>query len=193
VFKKGDYMEIDVSKLKHEFLNLNHLISEYEDIYLFIHENISSLSFSWNDANSLKFIDKNNDLKNKINLLVTQLKDLSNSYQYVCEVYSKIGNKIYFNFDGEDLIRQKFTLIIDKYNKIINDIETLKASNISLINNTNILLQLEQFKKNKDTLELKYKDFLNILEDIRTSEREINRLLSEIDIKNIMINNVGER
>lgn len=161
-------MNINVKNIEAELQCLNNLIEDYEDIYLNLYNEISSVSFFWQDKNEVKFIDNINVDKQKIRTTIEELISIREIYSCLVTNYQKIGNSIRCNLSAKNIVISRLDTYISKLNNTIlayNSLDFSFCTSIApLINNQkNILIQqLKKAKKLKQSFQQKFNEIEKI-------------------------------
>lgn len=175
-------MNINVKNIEAELQCLNNLIEDYEDIYLNLYNEISSVSFFWQDKNEVRFIDNINADKQKIRTTIEELISISEIYSYLVTSYQKIGNSIRCNLSAKNGVISRLDTYILKLDNIILVYSSLDLSFCTSIaqqinNQKNILIhQLKKAQKIKQSLQQKFNEIEKI-------EKVINLKISKIKLE----------
>lgn len=182
-------MEIDIIKLKDELVKIKKSIDDYEYTYINLYNLFSSSSFFWNDQNANSFFESIKKEKLENNIYIFEIKKLYECYNYIVNKYEYIGNKIKVDFKNSDKIINKLEKCSNKLSEIINLYNNL---NIPIYNSmySTIIIEQNKLKKNKVNIDLLITDIKNKLNYISELEKKISLMLSKIDIRLIIENEV---
>ena len=184
-------MEIKISNIYNNYVNLSCLIEEYEHNYLNMYNCLLETQNCWNSNKSIKFIKHIEDEKNKIKISCDELQDVKNIYEFILSKYSKFGNKIFFDKNNFSKVLTCFDICINLAEKILK-----KYYNLNLIGYSYeidlIREQIELLKINIDKVKELKQNFEKNGNDIIATEEKINSMLSKIKISEIEESDVSE-
>ena len=172
-------MQVNVSLLKDNLNKLNSEISEYENIYLNLY---NELNFSHSYANSNKFTmfyDAVDQEKNKVNIFIQDLNELVRIYDYIVSNYSKIGNKVNFNLDNASYVFNQITTIKNKINSIKRRVQSLYSyyEVREILNDINY--KINSIEVSIRTIENDYRRTINKISDV---EKNTANMIRKFDI-----------
>lgn len=175
-------INIDTKNLAAELAELNNLLDDYEDIYLNLYNEISSVSFFWQDKNEMRYLDEINTEKQKSKNAILELNNIKDIYNYLLTNYQEIGNNIKCNMDAKDSIISRINTYLLKLNNIIALYNSLDlsfcTSVIPMINSEKQILNNE--KKNVQRIKESLQQNFNKIETI---EKTINLKISKINLE----------
>ena len=175
-------MEIRVDSLKDTTNKLNHLIEDYEAIYLNFYNQISFATSFWNDSHSVAYFQEIERQKLKIKTTIQEMKDVKDVYTYLFQKYQNLGNKIVCYLDKQDETIHSFNQYIEKLNFIIQLYNNL---NLSFCTREARCIRSERSRliamRNKmETVRDETKKTFNTIREI---EHEVNYRISKITIE----------
>ena len=187
--KKGEYMEIKVSRLKEELNNLNNLIEDYELNYLNLYNVVNDMAYYWkDDGYGDRFFKDVETKKIDVGNTIDEIKNVKNIYKYLVSKYESIGNKIEFNLNYKTNVITYLDTCIEQCKNIINSYNSLDLSFCgeagSIRNEMNLV------RENKEKLENYKKELKKILDYIEETEKTITTKISNINIEAIEIQDV---
>ncbi len=185
--KIGDNMNINVSKIKDDSNILNKLIEEYENIYLNFYNQVSQLEYYWQSNSSKNILPNIIEKKQKIKLLVDNLKELNQLYIYMLKKYSDLGNNIVFYMEKKSKLFLKINNSIDKLKNLISLYNNLSIKNA---NNDYIINQKQKLVNCLKKINNVKKETLSILNFIEEEEKKISLQINKTNIELIKDNDI---
>ena len=184
-------MEINLKKLKKEYYLLNSFIKRYEENMLNYYGKMNYVLSEWNDKEGLLFSEHLDKEKKSVFLLIGNLKELCNIYEFIIKKYDKFGNIVKFDFDKKEVINASFDKMNNDLSNIITKFDNLDFDFSSdekkqIINQKEKLINL---KKNVFSLKNNNNKTFDMIDEI---EREINYKISKISIENIKETNISD-
>lgn len=188
--KKGEFMEIQVSRIKEELNELNNLIENYQLSYLNLYNIVNDMSHYWQDHYSELFFKDIEIRKIEIDNTISEINNIKSLYNYLVYKYENIGNNIKFNLSNKESVYSKIDNCLNQYQNIINSYNSLDLSfcgnEVSSINS-----QISRMINAKNTLSNYKEELRNIINYIEEIEREITRKISGINIEDIKDQEIG--
>ena len=175
-------MKVNVSKLKNELISFQNLLEEYEDNYLNFYQELSSVSFFWQDSHADAFFKKVNLEKIKVQTFYEELMSIYGLYKFLTERYQAIGNLIQFDLNMRDTVISKFNLCLEKMDDVVRNYQNLDLSFCQDIastikNEENVILN------NKKQLEVVFENVKNHFYEIEEIEKEVNLRIARITVE----------
>lgn len=177
-------MKINTANLKTEVTKLNKLITNYEETFLNLYNELSLSSNYWEDNTSKLFTQKVTTEKLEVKNTITELNDLKEIYEYLITKYEELGNKI-------EIFPQTKTSILSKFNNYIEKIsETIKLYqelNLDFCPKEakKILKHLEKLQKFENDIIILKEKVKKHFEQIEEIEKEVNLKISKLKIEYI--------
>ncbi|MBR1376443.1 MAG: hypothetical protein IJ565_01380 [Bacilli bacterium] len=181
--------EIKVDKLKDEVVKLNKLIDDYEDNYLNMYHEIMNSNSDWIDGNSITFFSEKDLEKQKRELGVDELKNVSNIYQYIASSYETLANNIKYDLDKKNTINSEINEYIKKINSIIRDYSNLSTKYVDSSIRIAINNEITKLRKTKSKAKILRNTLEEIFNNIEEIEKNVNSKISQIKIDIITQNN----
>ena len=180
-------MKIDVVLLEKNLNILLKIEEKYKKNYLNYYNELNKLVGYWNTTKGVSFLENIKDEKKKIDLYYSYFNDIRDVYKYLIIEYKKIGEKIFYNLDERDNIKNQYNLYLEKINYLIEKFDNINTSNINnKISNSvyNGLLGLNNISKSISDIVQKFNSINDQLDNILiVVENKINK----IDINTIKL------
>ena len=180
-------MKIDVVLLEKNLNILLKIEEKYQENYLNYYNELNKLVGYWNTTKGVSFLENIKDEKKKIDLYYSYFNDIRDVYKYLIIEYKKIGEKIFYNLDERDNIKNQYNLYLEKINYLIEKFDNINTSNINnKISNSvyNGLLGLNNISKSISDIVQKFNSINDQLDNILiVVENKINK----IDINTIKL------
>ena len=176
-------MEISVSKMKTEIINLDHLINEYENNFLSLYNELFSFSFYWKSEFSENFFDAKRKEKVALKEFIDELKSYKDVLNFVCTEYGLSGEKIFFDLDRFDSTYTKICNFYESLQKLFDEINLLGVSNPKI--KPFLDFDIKRFKNDLILFDDFKKNYLEKINMIKENEKEIRYRLSKIDFSKI--------
>ena len=172
-------------ELEKETNKLNEIITSYEKNLIGYSNDINQTFSNWNDETSKKLQETYSSEKKEIELTIQELKYLKNIYQEVVNSYKEIGDKIEYELEGKEQVKNLFASYKAQLDKIILLYQTI---NIESYTKKELLLkqskELLRIKKEIQELEIEFQVITTKIENI---EESVEKKLS-----NMIINKIEE-
>ena len=172
-------MEINVSKIKTEIVNLDHLINEYENNYLSLYNELFSFSFYWKSDFSDDFFESKRKEKISMAGFIDELKSYKDVFNYINQHYGLIGEKIFFDMDKLDSTYNQINNFFTSFSKFYENLSLLGQSNPKLLQTLD--LDIKKFSSELKLFEEFKKQYVQKVNLIKEGEKEIRYRLSKID------------
>lgn len=186
--KKGEYMEIKVSRIKEELSELNTLIEDYELSYLNLYNIVNDMTNYWQDGYSERFFKDVEIKKINVSNTIEEIKNIKDVYKYLVSKYESIGNTIKFDLNYKNSVITYLDTCIEQCKNIISSYGSLDISFCGEAGS--IRNEISLVKVNKERLE-NYKEKLKkIINYIEESEKEIASKISSISIEIIEVQDI---
>lgn len=184
-------MQLNVSNVYNELINLSSLINSLEKEYLNIYQLLSEVANYWKDNNSINYLNHLQKEKIKTKNICDELTNIKDVYSYFIEQYSKIGNKIFFNEKNVSKVLTKFDDYINHGENILKKYNELNLSSydygFDLLDE-----QINTLKSNlKKSMQIKAV-MKKIFDDIVSIENTIKEKISKIDLEIIKESDINE-
>lgn len=180
-------MKIDVVLLEKNLNILLKIEEKYQENYLNYYNEFNKLVGYWNTTKGVSFLENIKDEKGKIDLYYSYFNDIRDVYKYLIIEYKKIGEKIFYNLDERDNIKNQYNLYLEKINYLIEKLDNINISNIdNKISNSvyNGLLGLNNISKSISDIVQKFDSINDQLDNILiVVENKVNK----IDINTIKL------
>jgi len=175
-------MKIDRIKIKNYIKQLEIQLEEYEINYVNLYNELSCLSNVWNDGiyEKLETVLKNE--KPKIVKNYNDLESLKNIYQTLLDKYENIGNKIIVTLDNKNSLILKINSYIDLFNTTIKSFDDINYHFCNEIG-INIYKYKNTIIQNKNNVINIKNNIVSLIEYIEQTEKEINNMISRIDLE----------
>lgn len=184
-------MEVNVSDLRKQYDEFSKKLNEYDNIYLNIYNEINQATTYWKDTVASSFFTYCENRKNKIQLYINELDDISKIYQYIISKYSELGEKIKLNLNSRDTVINKINSVIYSFDDLITCYNGLDLSfcpyEASILNN-----QLSKLKTDKNEIVALRNEIDSIFDQIESIEREVAIRISKINVEIIQRINIEE-
>ena len=180
--KKGEYMEIKVSKIKEELNNLNNLIEEYELNYLNLYNIVNDMSHHWQDYYANLFFKDIELKKIEVRNTIDEITNIKNLYYYLVLKYENIGENIKFDLSMRSSVLNSIDNCLNKYQNIINSYNSL---DLSFCGGYSINSEVSTMINAKNKLAHYREKLKNMLDYIEEIEREIALKISGINIEEL--------
>lgn len=177
-------MTIDIEHLKSEIANLNHLIQEYEEIYLNLYHELSFSNHYWNDGYSIHFYDEISREKPIVLASIEEIKEFKSYYEWIISQYQEIGKKMFIKLNKKSFILKK----IDRYIFILNETIALFSK---LNSNFNVkeyysLMQLKnRILDEKETMKKLRKKVQNLFSLMEKTENQMMQKLKKLEVTSV--------
>ncbi len=182
-------MEINVRKFKDEAVNYAGIVEKYDECLGNFYNELKDTSSYWIDNQSGEYYDNLSFEKNDVNELIENLKEIMSIYNFIYQNYEKIGEKISYNSEHKDDVIASFNKIIDELSVALKKYTNL---NINTTEKNNILKQRNNIKSIKKNMQNLQSKVINKFDEIEQIERDVNKKLANINIKNIKETELGK-
>lgn len=173
-------IEINIMDLKKEIDEVNKYISEYEEVQLNLFNQLKESTINWQDEFSRQFESKIYLDKKETYILLCQLKDKNEVYNYAYNQYKEIGKKISCNLNNKNTIITTIDNCILQANSIINQFNAIDNSFYYWEYQT-----IEDCKNKVINVKNKLRNVLsnirNIYQKIENIEIEVNAKIKELE------------
>ena len=176
-------MFVDIEGLEEKIFKLNLLINKYEELFLNMYNLFDESSLFWNSKKSLEFYKNVEQEKNNISIFIGDLKSYNQIYSFLINKYKPIGNKIFFDFSYEKEVLTIINNIINKYDSIIINLNSLGPEYLDV---------KEKVQINKKIIDDYRKRLINILNKIKSVNDDICHKLSDLEIEYIQENSIQQ-
>jgi len=189
--KMVNFMEIKVDSVKVQIDKLNAALDGYEDLYLNLYHQLSSLSFFWKDRNAISFCEHLDKEKLQVKNMIDSLKDMKDIYTFMKEKYQVLGNHIVCYLEKKEDVLQSFHNYIAKLDVVIANYKRL---DLSFCPKEKVLI-LEEYHKVKKIRDYVYqlsKNVISTFNQIEEIERKIQVKLSKMKIESLKESDIRE-
>ena len=150
---------------------------------------ISYVNTYWNGNKARRFVDDCLEDKKNIELIISNLKEISTIYSHIIDKYQPYGNKITYNLSNKNKIIKK----INDFNKKIDTVTRLYSEILSIYNSSVIESEKTKINNCKTMMDNIKTDITKKLDDIENIEKEVLVKINKIDIKYIKEENIIEK
>lgn len=175
-------MKVNVSKLKNEVISFQNLLKEYEENYLNFYQELSSVSFFWQDPHADAFFKNTNLEKIKLQVFHEELSSVYGLYKFLTERYQAFGDVIQFNLSKMDTIFSKFNLCLEKMDDVIRSYQSL---DLSFCNDLVYVIKKEESDliSCRRQLEVVFENVKKYFYEIEDIEKEVNLRIARITVE----------
>jgi hypothetical protein len=121
-------MFINNGLLNNTLNKVNKLINDLEETELNINNEYIALSNIWRDGHSTLFFNSIDEDYQKIKLLLDDLEEFNQCYQYLYNKTSVYGNKIYFNYNNLGTVNSYLNNYLGQLNNVIYQYDSYLSS-----------------------------------------------------------------
>ena len=183
---------IDVIEIKKIIEKFKDIKDNYYDIFINYYNSIDEIKNCWRTSKGVVYYSIICDEKKVISEFIYNLDDFLETFLYLIEEYSKIGDRI--NYD---------LLLEDGYINLKNDLANYMNNIINIYNNLNLVgsdAKIISLVENEKTKLVKFNDNLGslceknrkVLRKIESIEKNIKRKISKIEVVIIGITDIKD-
>lgn len=159
-------VEINVSDLKNEIVELNSIINDYEEVYLNLFNQLKNSCINWQDGNSVVFDDAIQIEKRETEDVLKSFKNKKQIYDYLFTKYNEIGHKVKCNLNNKS--------------GVIQTIESCKYQVISLINEFNYIDTSFYYPEQYSIFQQRDR-IVGVRNSLETLKNDVNQLFKKIE------------
>ena len=174
---------VDVDNLRFLLDQLEILISDYQNNYINLYNEIQDSEMFWQDAHSNVFFRKKTIEKSRIDITYDELESTKDIYKNIINMYGNIGDYIEFDLVNRQHLLAKFNTYINKLNRIYNLYCDLDYSFANPSIQSSIEVQKEIVRESLDDATVLREKIKTLMEEISENERKIKRMISKLNIK----------
>lgn len=184
-------MKVNVSKLKNEIVSFQDLLKEYEENYLNFYQELSSVSFFWQDSHADNFFKNVNLEKIKVQVFHEELMSIYGLYKFLIDRYQSFGEIIEFDLNMMNTVFSKFNLSIEKMNDIIHSYQGLDLSFCDDIAGM-VKNEYNEILNNKKQLESIFENVKEYFYEIEEIEKEVKLRIARITVELLQESEINE-
>ena len=179
--------KVDVIKLKNKLDELNKLLEIYQENFLNMYHQfeISNEDELWLDPHAKSFFDDKLIEKTSIEDSYTELNEVYNLIDEIVSKYSNIGGVVEYDLTNRNQLLSKFNVYKNKLNRLLSIYNNLDYSFASYDIISSIDNQMSSLKEQIYLCDLLRERITKIIDNIKTYESDISKLIKRIFIKTI--------
>ena len=172
---------VDATELQGSINSLQSFVNTFGDIELSLFSKVMYLRNIWNDGYTTSFYESIENEKHQIDVLIQDLKNFTNVYNYIFKVINKYGKKIKVDFSNLSDFSSTYNSCNQKFSTIESMYNNLDLSNCPAVADS-IQDQKAKFIATQRILSQYNEDFYNTINDIKNMEYEVGIRTNNLEI-----------